>query len=453
MKKILTASLVAMMAVTAANADIASTKYVNTQSGLPESQATFNVGDFTGAAAQKTNLKDAVNAIATEVAGLTEGGEGSVSSQIESAIGTLADGATDVATAISKAQQAAEGKVTALADGQVKTNKEAIEAINNESTGILKQAKDYTDALKTNEVATNTAAIAKLSGTGEGSVSKAVADAKDELKGLIDSLGETNGANETAIEQLGINLEKAITDAADDATSKANQALADAKIYADQAEADAISTAAGDATTKANEAQAAAEATAAGALATAKSELQGEINAVKAGTSLATGAVKTANIANKAVTETQLSDSVNASLDLADSALQAADKLELEGKITGAQSAAESTAKTYTDNQLKSYTNTDDMTSAIATARGEAIADAKSKADQALVDAKAYADQAEADAKSDAAGKYQVKSSNMSIGAAGGAWTDLTAVTGYSTTGTHSLVLKAGQIQWEEVKY
>ena len=46
----------------------------------------------------------------------------------------------------------------------------------------------------------------------------------------------------------------AIAAAATDATTKANQALADAKTYADQAEADAVSAAATDATTKANKA-------------------------------------------------------------------------------------------------------------------------------------------------------------------------------------------------------
>lgn len=54
--------------------------------------------------------------------------------------------------------------------------------------------------------------------------------------------------------------------------------------------------------------------------------------------------------------------------------------------------------------------------------------------------------QATADAKQD-------KSTAMSIGAADGEWTDLTKASGYSTTGTHSLVLKNGTIQWEAVSY
>lgn len=96
MKKILTASLVAMMAVTAANADIASTTYVNTyvntQAGIPEDQATFSATDFTGAAAGKTNIKDAVNAIAGAVAGLSGDGTGSVSDQIDNALSSATAG-------------------------------------------------------------------------------------------------------------------------------------------------------------------------------------------------------------------------------------------------------------------------------------------------------------------------------------------------------------------------
>ena len=132
MKKILTASLVAMMAVTAANADIASTKYVNTQAGIPENQATFSATDFTGAAAGKTNIKDAVNAIADSlVTNLGTGGnvESQINTKIDTfekdVIGTVAEGKT-VTEMISDAQANAEAKVTALEDGQVTTNKNDI---------------------------------------------------------------------------------------------------------------------------------------------------------------------------------------------------------------------------------------------------------------------------------------------------------------------------------------
>lgn len=63
--------------------------------------------------------------------------------------------------------------------GGIAENKTAIAAINNETTGILAQAKAYADekdATLKETVDANTAAITKLNGTGEGSVSKAVAD-------------------------------------------------------------------------------------------------------------------------------------------------------------------------------------------------------------------------------------------------------------------------------------
>jgi hypothetical protein len=58
----------------------------------------------------------------------------------------------------------------------------------------------------------------------------------------------------------------------------ADTALLATKAYADQAEADAISTASADATSKANAAQAAAEATASAALASAVSDLEDDLN-------------------------------------------------------------------------------------------------------------------------------------------------------------------------------
>ena len=133
-----------------------------------------------------------------------------------------------VTVAIADAKKAGTDAVDALEAGQVKTNKEAIEAINNETTGILAQAKSYADgkdtaisaaktaadaaqadvdALETkvgtvtenktvvqmiadaqaaatyddttlkSRISANETAIATLNGTGNGSVSKQVADA------------------------------------------------------------------------------------------------------------------------------------------------------------------------------------------------------------------------------------------------------------------------------------
>ena len=72
MKKIFTASLVAMMAVTAANADIASTGYVNQRTGE----------NLTGFAAEKGNLNEAVNALKTEL-GTVSGTAGAAATKSE----------------------------------------------------------------------------------------------------------------------------------------------------------------------------------------------------------------------------------------------------------------------------------------------------------------------------------------------------------------------------------
>lgn len=111
-------------------------------------------------------------------------------------------------------------------DAAVQANTDEISAIKNETTGILKQAKDYTDLLANGAVATNTSSIATineklesvatteglntltntvaghttaintLNGTGEGSVSKSIADAVTALKN-----GEIK-ANADAIDAL-----------------------------------------------------------------------------------------------------------------------------------------------------------------------------------------------------------------------------------------------------------
>ena len=146
---------------------------------------------------------------------------------LQAAIGE--GGSVTVAIAdANKAGTDAAAAVDALEAGQVKTNKEAIEAINNETTGILAQAKSYADgkdtaiaAAKTaadaaqadvdaleakvgtvpkdktvvemiadaqtaatyddtalkGRISANETAIVTLNGTGEGSVSKQVADA------------------------------------------------------------------------------------------------------------------------------------------------------------------------------------------------------------------------------------------------------------------------------------
>lgn len=112
----------------------------------------------------------------------------------------LFDAAGSAATAKSEAIAAAEEKVQALANGQVKLNKEAIETLNGAATV-------------------------------EGSVAKAVKDAKDALQVNIDGVEDKADANAEAI--LAINNET---------TGILAQAKADAKSKADavQANVDAL---------------------------------------------------------------------------------------------------------------------------------------------------------------------------------------------------------------------
>lgn len=120
-------------------------------------------------------------------------------SGLETSIGANTDAITaindDANGILAKAKEYADGKVyddtKVKADiatnatnittnaGGIAENKTAIAAINNETTGILAQAKKYAgdqDAVVKADVDKNTAAITKLNGTGEGSVSKTVAD-------------------------------------------------------------------------------------------------------------------------------------------------------------------------------------------------------------------------------------------------------------------------------------
>ena len=194
MKKILTASLVAMMAVTAANADIASTKYVNTQSGLPESQKTFVAGDFKGVAADKTNLKDAVNAIADSISDGTAFGADSI------------DG-------------------SALKDGTVAKAKldAGVQASLDKADNAL-QSTDLAEYAKTVDVVTNEEMT-----TFQGQNTQAIADAKSEA--IADAGTAADGKIQTALADYTntTDMNSAIATAKGEAVTAAGTA-ADTKI-------------------------------------------------------------------------------------------------------------------------------------------------------------------------------------------------------------------------------
>lgn len=116
-----------------------------------------------------------------------------------SPINTKVTSNTNAIEAINNAETGILAQAKAYADGKVyndtdikkeiadnkaniATNTSAIEAINNETTGILAEAKKYADSKVYDDAAVkadikkNTDAISTLNGTGEGSVTKAVAD-------------------------------------------------------------------------------------------------------------------------------------------------------------------------------------------------------------------------------------------------------------------------------------
>ena len=468
MKKMFAASLVAIMAVSAANAEIASVSYTN-------KAITEKTGDLdTLATTAKSNLTAAVNELAGKV------GDQNVSAQVSAAL------------------ESAKDYTDELANGAVKANTDAIAALDN--TYATDTALNNGLALKQDK--------AKMLNTLDGfSGSKAeyyptvtlmetaIADANNEVGGeiadladTVSDLSDTVSSNKSAAD-TGIQEAK---DAAAAASTAAGQALTDAKKYTDdevkeladgavagntaaisainnettgilaQAKADATSkdTALENKITNAYEAaDTALETTLKQYADDVAADASGEAGEVSA----ALDAYKTLNDAAVAAAKTQADKGV---ADAAAAKTQAdkgvADAAAAKAAADAAQATANANAEaiegldsTYVkDSDFSTFQTSN--TSAIATAKSEAIAAAKTAGDAAY-DAKGAAAAAQTAAvnaaKTAADATYQVKSSALSVGAADGAWTDLTKAAGYSATGTHSLVLKNGTIQWEAVRY
>lgn len=123
----------------------------------------------------EADLADAVakkheHANATELAKIQDGDvakwNAAQANAEATAAAALASAKTELEGKITAAQTAAEGKVTALANGAVAANTAAIEVINGTGTGsiskALSDAKAYTDALENGQVTTNKNDIASL---------------------------------------------------------------------------------------------------------------------------------------------------------------------------------------------------------------------------------------------------------------------------------------------------
>ncbi len=407
MKKILTASLVAMLAVTAANADIASTTYVDTAKAAAEKTATdLNAAMNTRVVALEgdnaTNKTD-ISKLKADVESIG-GANGSISTQIAAAVDALdVDTITVADGQYVKTVSETDGKISVTTGslvGQINKNgdnKNVESTVAPTTKAVVGYVADELGA-----ISGNVDTLASNLGTLGNRVNSAEAD--------ILSL-ETNSATKTELEQQNTNLTNAI------ATAK-SAAISDAKSET-TSQVDA-----------------------------AKNELQQKIDNVVAG-GLTEKSVAGTALKDGTVSETQLSTSVNASLDLADTALQAADKAELEGEITTAQDAAEkhaddaiagldATVSATENNVITSITEEDGKLKSVVSAQ---ITDAYIASNAAIAKSKLAGDVQSSLGKADSAMQLDSLKAVQSY-----------ADNGCATAGVVcSLVSNGGTIAWEKV--
>lgn len=436
MKKILTASLVAMMAVTAANANIASTEYIADK---------VLGGELSTLSTTAKTVVPAINELKTAV---TDAGS--------AASGALDAAKTELEGKITAEAEAREAADTAL-DGKITAEKEAREAadtaLDTKTTNALALKEDVANKATTDydtgsttqypsvkvaediankavlatktDLSTLQTAVATLNGgvDKEGSVAKAVADAKSELQTELDT--EVGKLEQADIDNLQAAKDYA---AAQDATQTTT--ITNAYTAAIKTETDAR---------------------------TAKdTELQNAINAINNSESgILADAKKYADDQDTAQTTTITNAYTSA--------------------IATAKSGAEATAKNYTDAEVKELA---DGTVASNTAAINAINNAETgilaKANKHSDDAdtaqttalQQYADKAEADAiaAAKAAGDsaYAAKSYEARVE---GNETDISGIktnlgpldvkipAACAAGETCSLVMKKGQVAWEVISY
>ena len=167
MKKILTVSLFAMMAVSAANADIASTAYVETAKTAAISAAATDATSKANAAKEA-----AISAAASDATSKANQAKADAIAAIPAVDSTFSKDSNNAATSkaiagyISSELGVLNGQQSAINDsiGELKAD---IAAINNETTGILAQAK--ADA-KSKADAAQSAAESKVTALQNGAV-------------------------------------------------------------------------------------------------------------------------------------------------------------------------------------------------------------------------------------------------------------------------------------------
>ncbi len=423
MKKILTVSLVAMMAVSAARADIASTQYVTSKIGAAQSTLEGSIN----------TVSQAVTAEETRAKAAEAGLQGAIDAINNSESGI---GAETLADAKAYTDEKIEAEVAARGSAISKKSNEITAAYEMADATTLQSAKSYADGLATNYDAAGSAAAAQSAAEATAAAALNAYQTTNDaaVKKNADDIAAMDTAYKAADTALGVridNLSTGSTEAVEAVESKigevaegetvvgmigevagdlaeyqtANdaavaQTLADAKAYADQAEADAIAAAA-------TAAEKYIDATELEASQTAQNTtLQGNIDAVSAAVAA----------------EKSRAEGAEAGLAADIAALEA-----LNGE-NGTTTTAIKAAQDAADAAQGEVDALETVVSEYKTANDAAVAGVKATADAA-----------------------QVKSTTMSLGAANGAWTDLTTAAGYSATGTHTLSLVDGTVTWVPV--
>lgn len=130
--------------------------------------------------------------------------------------------------------------------------KPAIDALEEDVAEVEKTITEtITPAIDALEEKVGTAGTVEEAATGLYLEVDNLKAADEAIKGRLDTLEAFDGATKTEVSTA---KQEAINSAAEDATTKANQALTDAQSYADTKKQEAIGAAAEDATTKANQA-------------------------------------------------------------------------------------------------------------------------------------------------------------------------------------------------------
>ena len=430
MKKILTVSLLAMMAANAANANIASVEYVNRVSG--EAQTAAESTAATALTAAKTELNAAIALKADETA-----------------LDTLSTTVTGIDTAYKAADTALSSRIdglTGTGDQAAVTNETFDEFKTENAAAITKAQSDAIAAAKT-ETTTQIGALdlAAVSATGKAIVSVSQTDGK--LAAAPGEIG-TAGIADLAVTTAKI-ADGNVTKAKLDSNVQASLGLADSAFQvsdmkkSDRADAgadndvfpsvaymiDTISNTQSE-IAAANDRIDALDLTAVSATGKAivsVSQTDGKLAAApgEIGTAgIADLAVTTAKIADGNVTKAKLDSNVQASLGLADSALQKADITE--GKTNG----------------TISVDGTDVNVNGLGTA--------------AYTASTAYDAAGTAQAKVDALASGQVATNTSNIGTIN---TNLGPLAGVkipaacTTDAVCSLVMNKGTVAWEVITY